>query len=188
MEQLIDWLQDWKYFIIAFVTALLAGWAERRRTISIKSGGSPVMSPPRIYAAIGAICSIAFIVILSLPAKEGTDPAWTYVLFITFVVLGFALFVECAVTRHVIRPEAVEYRLPEKRGRIAWRDISSVEYAFQHFWITGMDGRRIRVYAGLKHLPEFARAVLDHRPKSALKPDILKKLEHTAQGNLPNVY
>jgi hypothetical protein len=114
----------------------------------------------------------------------------------TAIFVGFALLSSCIIVdyfraRHEVQEEGLAYRkFFGARKYLRWSDLRAVRYdpGMKWFRLETQSSEVARLSVMLMGLPEFARVLLLHAPRSAIESDTRQVLKATAEGNPPSVW
>jgi hypothetical protein len=180
-----------QWILWAVAMSLVMRWLARSRKPESAEPG--VLRHPTAILIVGVVCGGFFLLLAVLcalfPGKTGN---WKIVaFFLMFASVGLLLVGEHRRVWHRLVPGGLEYHtLFGRHGTLHWEDVIRAGWSdgAKWFWLERRGGEVVRISAMLIGLQEFARAVLDGVPRSAIEPDALRVLEETADGRPPNVW
>jgi hypothetical protein len=140
---------------------------------------------------VGAVFFGGIAVISNTVGKNSTTTVWTTLGFLVFALASLPMIADYYFARHHVSELGMDYgRMFGQRGTFSWSDVKRVRYApvMKWFAIELRSGSTVRVSAMLMGLPEFARILLAHVPKSAIDNETYTLLCETEQGKPPSVW
>lgn len=191
--------QDWwtpivKWTLWGLAMMVVMGWVARSRFRRRPDSEATTLAHPVSTLVIGVVGVVFFggiVVISNTVGKNSTTTVWTTLGFLTFALASVPMIADYCFARHHVSELGMEYgRMFSQRGTFTWSDVKRVRYASAMKWfaIELRSGSTVRVSAMLMGLPEFARILLAHVPKSAIDDETHALLRETEQGRPPTVW
>jgi hypothetical protein len=183
-----------KWTLWGIAMTLVMGWVARSRFRKRPESDARTLTHPISTLVIG-IVGVAFFggiaVISNTVGKNNTTTIWTTLGFLAFALASVPMIADYYFARHRVSELGMDYRrMFGQRGTFNWSDTKRVRYASVMKWfaIDLRDGSSVRVSAMLMGLPEFARLLLAHVPRSAIDDEAYVLLRETEQGSPPSVW
>ena len=123
--------------------------------------------------------------------KNSTTTIWTTLAFLAFAALSALMIADYVFGTHRVSEAGVDHGgMLGRRRAFAWSDVKRVRYSQTMKWfaITLHSGPTVRFSTMLMGLPELARLLLAHTPKSAIDEGTYEILLETARGRPPSVW
>jgi hypothetical protein len=162
-----------KWTLWGIAMTLVMGWVARSRFRKRPESDARTLTHPISTLVIG-IVGVAFFggidVISNTVGKNNTTTLWTALGFLAFALASGPMIADYYFACHRVSELGMDYRrMFGRRGTFSWSDTKRVRYASVMKWfaIDLRDGSTVRVSAMLMGLPEFARLLLAHVPRSA---------------------
>jgi hypothetical protein len=188
------WIPIVQWTLWGLVMTLVMGWVARSRFRKRPESDARTLAHPTSTLLIG-IVGLAFFggiaVISNTIGKNKTTTIWTTLGFLAFALASVAVIADYCFARHRVSARGMDYgRMFGRRGTFNWSDTKRVRYASVMKWfaIDLRDGSTVRVSVMLMGLPEFARLLLVHVPRSAIDDEAYVLLRETEQGSPPSVW
>lgn len=191
--------QDWwiplvksAFWVIAMTVVM--GWVARSRFPKQPISDTGRLAHPVSTLVIGLVGVLFFggiAVISNTVGKNKTTTVWTTLAFVAFALASVPMITDYFFVRHRVSERGMDYgRMFGQRGRFVWSDVKRVRYASTMKWfaIDLHSGPTVRISAMLMGLPEFARALLVHVPRSAIDDEAYMLLRETEEGRPPSVW
>ena len=142
---------------------------------------------------VGVVCFAFFagIAVVSSVVPNETTTWWTTAIFVGFALLSAPLMVDYVVARHHASDTGLTYRkLLGGPKQVRWAELREVRYApaMKWFRLETEAGDVVRISAMLTGLPEFARLLLAHTPRTVIAAPTLEILVATADGRPPSLW
>lgn len=187
------WANGLQWILGTALMSLVMHWiAASRLKPWLRSDSKRLFHPPStLIVGLAGFLFFAGIAVLSNVFANRTTTWWTTAVFVGFALLSVPLIVDYVTARHELSATGLAFgRWTGGRGFVAWTDLRRVAYGHGMKWfvLETQSGEVIRLSAMLAGLPEFARLVLAHAPRSSIDPACLPVLEATAAGNPPSVW
>ncbi len=182
-----------QWAVWAVLMTAVMGWLARSRQRPRPASEAGYLAHPSSTLIVGVAIFVLFagFAILSNVYANETSGVLTTCVFVAFAVLPLWMVADYFLERHHVSDQGLSYRdLMWRPGRLAWPEVTRVGYApaMKWFRIETRGGKVARVSAMLVGLPEFARLVLAHVPRTAINAASLPVLEATAAGSPPSLW
>lgn len=188
------WIPIVKSALWGVAMALVMGWVARSRFGKRADIDARTLAHPFSTLVIG-IAGVALFggiaIISNTIGKNQTTTMWTTLAFLAFALASVPMIADYYFARHRVSERGMDYgRMFGQRGTFCWSEVQRVRYASAMKWfaIDLRSGSTIRVSAMLMGLPDFARILLAHVPRSVIDDDTYALLLETEQGRPPSVW
>lgn len=188
------WIPVLQWALWLVVMASVMAWVGRSRSRTRPQSGTRRLEPPTSILVLGLIGVVFFggiTVISNTIGRNRTTTIWTTLTFLVFALASSTMVLEYFFGRHRVSELGMEHRSMFGRRRpFAWSDVREVRYNTLMKWFAiGLhSGSTVRVSAMVAGLPELARLLLEHVPRSAFDDQTFETLCETEQGRLPEVW
>ena len=191
------WIGAFQITLWTALMSLVMGWMARSRSRTGAPGDGARLVQPVSTLVMGIVCFAFFAgitvitVISNTIGKNRTTNIWTTAVFCAFALASALMILEYAFGRHRVSEQGMEHRgMFGRRREFLWSEVERVSYnpTMRWFSIRLYSGPTVRVSAMVMGLPEFARRVLAHVPRTAMGDAALEVLRETQQGRLPAIW
>lgn len=191
-----SWLLTLLQWTIWFVLmSLIMGWLakNRLRKQPVSSNGTTMVHPKStlVIGIIGVVFCFGLAILTNTVLKNDTVTIWTTLGFICFGLLSIAVIMEYFFARHRATATGLEYgSMFGRRGTFKWPEVKQVGYSPSLKWFVLIlrSGKKVRISAMLRGLPEFAILVIRYVPHERIDDDTLEVLRNAADGDLPGIW
>jgi hypothetical protein len=188
------WWSGVQAALVAVATGLVMGWLAKARLREHPATGKGQLIHPKATLVIGLVPMVLFLgiaVISNTVGKNGSTTIWTTLVFIALAALGVPLVSDYYFARHRLLDDGMTYGgMFGQRGHFRWSEVAHVRYGAVAKWfvLELSSGKKVRISAMLRGLPEFAAAVLAHVPRHVIDQASYDVLRDTAAGNPPSIW